>query len=123
MKKMGRVLSVPDARTASIIVSASAELMPQIAQMIDELDSDAARKQQVFVFPLENANVQDVENVLADMFQGNNQVSSTRRNQNQNNNALNNRQQNTSRLQGTGIGVGGGNRGGNTGGFGGGGVP
>lgn len=122
MKKMGRVLSVPDARTASIIVSASAELMPQIAQMIDELDSDAARKQQVFVFPLENANVQDVENVLADMFQGNNQVSSVRRNQNQNNNALNNRQMNTSRLQGSGQAIGG-NRGGNTGGFGGGGVP
>ncbi len=117
-KKMGRVLSVPDARTASIIVSAAAELMPQIAQMIEELDVDPARKQKVFVFSLDNANVEDVEGVLADMFQGNSQISS-RRTQNRNNNALNNRQQNTSRTQGTGGGFGGGRTGG-TGGTGGG---
>lgn len=118
MKKMGRVLSVPDARTGSILVSASAELMPQIEKMIEELDVDPARKQKVFVYSLENANPQDIENVLADMFQSNNQIS-TRRTQNQNNNALNNRQLNTSRGLGTGMG-GGGNRGGAPTGFGGG---
>lgn len=107
MKKMGRVLSVPDARTASLIVSASAELMPQIAQMIEELDQDPARKQKVFVFSLENADVQNVTDLLTDMFQGNNQVS-LRRNQNQQNNALNNRQQNTAR--GMGNNQGGANR-------------
>src|SRR5256885_5455861 len=34
MKKKQRVLSVPDQRTASIVVSAASELMPQIAEMI-----------------------------------------------------------------------------------------
>ena len=116
MKKMGRVLSVPDARTASILVSAAAELMPQIEKMIEELDADPARKQKVFVFSLENANVQDVESVLSDMFQGNNQISA-RRTQNQNNNALNNRQSNTARGLGTGTG-GAARGGGQTGGFG-----
>lgn len=122
MKKMGRVLSVPDARTGSIMVSAAAELMPQIAQMIEELDADPARKQKVFVYSLENANVQDVEELLSDMFQGANNQISRRRTQNQNNNALNNRQFNTSRGQGTGANFGGGGRGGGGGltGFGGG---
>ena len=119
MKKMGRVLAVPDARTSSIIVSAAAELMPQIAQMIEDLDLDPARKQKVFVYSLENADVDAVTSLLSDMFQGNNQVSSVRRNQNQQNNALNNRQVNTSRLQGANTGLGGGRTGG-TGGTGGG---
>ncbi|MBI2949720.1 MAG: hypothetical protein HYY23_18975 [Verrucomicrobia bacterium] len=117
MKKLGRVLSVPDARTGSIIVSASAELMPQIAQMIEELDADPARRQKVFVFSLENANVQDVEGVLGDMFQGVNNQISQRRMQNQNNNALNNRQFNTTRNLGTGAGFGGGGRQGGGGGL------
>ncbi|MBM3837088.1 MAG: hypothetical protein FJ398_03845 [Verrucomicrobia bacterium] len=117
MKKLGRVLSVPDARTSSLIVSASAELMPQIAQMIEELDADPARKEKVFVFSVENANIQDVEELLSDMFLGNNsQLSSRRRTQQQNNNALNNRQFNTTRNLGTGGNFGGG-RGGTGGGL------
>jgi type II secretory pathway component GspD/PulD (secretin) len=116
MKKLGRVLSVPDARTGSLIVSASAELMPQIAQMIEELDADPARKEKVFVFSVENANIQDVEGLLSDMFQGYNNQTSQRRTQNQNNNALNNRQFNTTRNLGTGTTFGGGRGGGGGGG-------
>jgi len=69
LKKKGRVLSVPDQRTASIVVSAASELMPQIAEMIAQLDANPARKQRVFVYSLENADVQQVEQILKGMFE------------------------------------------------------
>jgi general secretion pathway protein D len=72
MKKMGRVLAVPDPRTSAIIVMASKTLMPQIADMISELDSDRGRKEVVGVFDLQNADPQDVYNNLQDLFQRNN---------------------------------------------------
>jgi type II secretory pathway component GspD/PulD (secretin) len=72
MKKMGRVLAVPDPRTSSIIVMASKTLMPQIADMIAELDSDKGRKEVVGFYDLQNADPQDVYNNLQDLFQRNN---------------------------------------------------
>jgi len=60
---------VADRRTASVIVTASEALLKQIGKMINQLDSNPARKQKVFVFNLENADVQDVEPVLRDLFQ------------------------------------------------------
>ena len=71
MKKMGRVLAVPDPRTSSLIVMASKLLMPQIADMITELDSDKGRKEVVGYFDLQNADPQDVYNNLQDLFQRN----------------------------------------------------
>ncbi|MCS7003604.1 MAG: hypothetical protein NZ518_12205, partial [Dehalococcoidia bacterium] len=56
LKKKGRVLAVPDPRTSSIIISAAAELMPQIAEMVAQLDASPAKKQKVFVYSLENAD-------------------------------------------------------------------
>ena len=72
MKKMGRVLAVPDPRTSSLIVTASKTLMPQIADMITELDSDKGRKEVVGYFDLQNADPQDVYNNLQDLFNRNN---------------------------------------------------
>ena len=72
MKKMGRVLAVPDPRTSSVIVMASKTLMPQIADMITELDSDKGRKEVVGFFDVQNADIQDVNNNLQDLFQRNN---------------------------------------------------
>jgi type II secretory pathway component GspD/PulD (secretin) len=69
MLKMGRVLSVPDPRTSKIIVMASKTLMPQIADMIADLDSDKGRKEVVGYFDLQNADPQDVYNNLQDLFQ------------------------------------------------------
>jgi type II secretory pathway component GspD/PulD (secretin) len=68
MKKMGRVLAVPDPRTSALIVMASKTLMPQIADMITELDSDRGRKEVVGFFDLQNADPQDVYNNLQDLF-------------------------------------------------------
>ena len=72
MKKMGRVLAVPDPRTSALIVMASKTLMPQIADMISELDANPGRKEVVGYYDIRNADVADVYNNLQDLFQRNN---------------------------------------------------
>jgi type II secretory pathway component GspD/PulD (secretin) len=91
-KQMGKVLTVPDPRTSSIIVMASKTLMPQISEMIAELDSDKGRKEVVGFYDLQNANPQDVQAALQDLFNRNTRVNNN--NQNLllgNNNPLNKR--------------------------------
>jgi general secretion pathway protein D len=90
IKKKGRVSAVADQRTSSLIVSAASELMPQIEEMIKQLDVPA-KKQKVFVYSLENADVQQVEQILRDMFDRSG--TSANRNQQNQNNALQNRSQ------------------------------
>jgi hypothetical protein len=80
-KKMGRVLAVPDPRTSSLIITASKTLMPQIADMIAELDADKGRKEVVGYYDLQNADPQDVFNNLQDLF---NRTSVRAQNNNQN---------------------------------------
>ena len=72
MKKISRVLAVPDPRTSSLIVTASKTLMPQIAEMIAELDSDKGRKEVVGFYDIRNADVADVYSNLQELFQRNN---------------------------------------------------
>lgn len=67
-RKMGKVLAVPDPRTASVIVTASKTLMPQIAAMIAELDSSKGKREVVSYFELQNADPQDVYRNLQDLF-------------------------------------------------------
>ena len=67
-KKMGKVIAVPDPRTACLIVTASKTLMPQIAEMISELDSNKGKKEVVSYFELQNADPQDVYQNLQDLF-------------------------------------------------------
>ena len=83
MKKQGRVLAVADQRTSSLIVSAASELMPQIAQMVAQLDANPAKKQKVFVYSLENADPQQAAQLLHEMFQRTT-TSQNRNNANQN---------------------------------------
>jgi type II secretory pathway component GspD/PulD (secretin) len=79
-KKMGRVLAVPDPRTSSIIVTASKTLMPQIADMIAELDSDKGRKEVVGFYDLQNADPQDVQTALQDLFNRNTRMNNNNQN-------------------------------------------
>src|SRR6266516_4491761 len=102
MKKKGRVLAVADERTSSIIVSAAHELMPQIEEMVAQLDASPAKKQKVYIYSLENADAQQVQQVLQDMFQRNN-TTMNRNNANQNS-ALMNRRQNNNQNTTTGAG-------------------
>lgn len=75
--KKNKVIAVADARTSSVVVSADKSLMESIAQMIEKLDSNPARKQKVYVYSLQNANVRDVLYVLEDMFQTSNSRTTT----------------------------------------------
>lgn len=71
------VVAIPDPRTYSIIVTASKEAMPEIADMVAQLDASTAHKQKVFVYTLENADVRQVEGVLKNLFQSSNARTTT----------------------------------------------
>jgi type II secretory pathway component GspD/PulD (secretin) len=101
-KKQAQVVALPDPRTSSVLIRASADMMEQIAAVINQLDSNPAKKQKVFVYSLENADVQSVEEILRNMFE-NNITSRNNRNTSSslNSNPLSNRMRNSS---GTGSG-------------------
>ena len=63
------VVAIADARTYSVIVTASKDAMPEIGEIIAQLDASTARKQKVFVYTMENADVKQVETVLKNLFQ------------------------------------------------------
>ena len=119
-KKQSRVLAVADARTASIIVSASRNLMKQVEDMVLQLDANPAKKQKVFVYSLENADVQEVETVLKALFESQSGRNSRSTSSSSQNNALSNRagQNQSSGATGRGgsSGLGGGGSGGGAGG-------
>jgi hypothetical protein len=112
IKKRNRVVAVADQRTGSVIVTATRDLVEQIADVVNELDEDPANSKTVAVFPLQNAEPQDAMQVLSDIFQKN--TTQNNRNTLNQNNPLNTRttqqnQQNSGNR--TGIGNGGGGRG------------
>jgi len=81
-KKKGRVMAVADQRTSSLIVSAGVEMMPQIAEMIAQLDASPARRQRVFVYSLENADPQETAQTMQSLFQRTATTSNNRNNLN-----------------------------------------
>ena len=95
-KKKGKVIAVAEPRTSSIIVSAASELMPQIDAMIRQIDSSKRGKQKVYVYSLENADAQQVTQVLQEMFDRSN----TGANNNQNQSMLQSRTQQAIQQQG-----------------------
>ena len=79
MLQQKRVLAVADPRTNSVIVSATAELMKQIALMVERLDGNKAKQQKVYTYSLQNADVEGVSQILRNMFeQQNGNFNSTR---------------------------------------------
>ena len=111
VQAMTRVTAVPDPRTNSVIVSAASNLMSQIERMINQLDSDSSKKQKVFVYSLDNADVDNVATILRGMFESQSSTLNNRNNANRsgqnNNNPLNNRSVNQQNfgLGGAGGGV------------------
>jgi type II secretory pathway component GspD/PulD (secretin) len=71
------VVAVADPRTYSIVVSASKDQMPDIAEMVARLDSSSARKQKAFTITMQNADVQQVQTVLQNLFQSSTARTST----------------------------------------------
>ncbi len=88
------VRAVADPRTNSVVVTAASETMAQIKQMIQQLDSRSDKKQKVYVYKLEYADVENVAEILRNIFESQTYGStnrSTTRNQNTNANTLSNR--------------------------------
>jgi type II secretory pathway component GspD/PulD (secretin) len=99
MQAIARVVAVADPRTNAVIVSASANLMVQIGRMVEKLDSDESKKQNVYVYSLDNADVDNVATILRGMFESQsnlNNRNNASRSGNNSNNPLNNRSVNQS---------------------------
>ncbi len=86
------VRSVADPRTNSVVVFAAQETMAQIAQMVQRLDSDTSKKQKVFVYRLEYADVDNLAEILRNIFESQN--TNINRTADTNQNTLSNRQVN-----------------------------
>ena len=71
IKKRTQVMAVADPRTSSVVVTATKDLMEQIADMIRELDFKSDKEATVKVFKLNNADAQEILPVLQNMFQNN----------------------------------------------------
>lgn len=116
--RMTRVTAVPDPRTGSVIVSAARELMGQIASIVEELDSDPAKKKKIYVIKVENRDPQEiVEEVQAVISTDTSGGNTTSRAAQQSGSQLSTRQQNNLRNQtssgsgfSTGFGTSGGTR-------------
>jgi general secretion pathway protein D len=79
MLQQKKVVAVADPRTNSVIVSATAELMAQITLMVERLDDNKAKRQKVYTYSLQNADVEGVSEILRNMFeQQNGNFNSTR---------------------------------------------
>jgi hypothetical protein len=66
-RKMGRVIAVPEPRTKKLMVTAAKSLMPQIAEMVEELDVKG-QQEIVGVYDLKNADPWDIQEALSDLF-------------------------------------------------------
>jgi type II secretory pathway component GspD/PulD (secretin) len=63
-----RVVTVPDPRTNSIIVTCSHDMMEEVANTIGRLDSSDSKKQHIQVYTLQNADPDNVASILRGMF-------------------------------------------------------
>ena len=104
IKKRAHVVAVADPRTSSVVVSASKDMSEQIAGMINQLDQDSPKVSHVSVIHLENADPQQIQQVLQDMFQSS---SSTHSTTTQTSPLQNRIQQSTSTSSSTSTGLGG----------------
>jgi len=99
--KQSRVTAVPDPRTGSVIVSAAQQMMGQIADIIQELDSDPSKKKKVYVIKVENRDPQEVVQELQSVISADSSANVNSRNTaNQSGSQLNTRQQNNLQNQG-----------------------
>ncbi len=63
-----KVKAVGDPRTNSLLVTATRETMAQIADMVTRLDSSGEKKQKVYIYSLQYADVNNVASILKGIF-------------------------------------------------------
>lgn len=109
------VTAVADVRTNSVIITAASDMMEQIARMIEKLDENPSKKQNVSVYKLEYADVDSVATILRSMFEEQNtnlrsnssssssrNSSSSSSNRNSSNNSSNRNSSSSNRNSGSG---------------------
>lgn len=74
IKKRNRVIAVADERTTSVIVSASRDLMEEIKDVVETLDNNPKGVAVVQAFGIQNADPDQVKQVLTDIFNKNRQM-------------------------------------------------
>jgi general secretion pathway protein D len=117
IKKRNKLIAVADQRTASVVVSASHDLMDQIAEMIQQLDGNPKGRATVKVYQFQNADPQAVLPILEEMFNKNGSQNNSRNNSSSQNSALMNRnstQNSQTSSSSRGTTSGGGSRGGSS---------
>jgi general secretion pathway protein D len=68
IKKRNRVVAVADERTASVVVSATRDLMEQIEDVIERLDGNAKGKKSVHIYHLEHTDPAEALPVFTEIF-------------------------------------------------------
>jgi len=101
IQKQSQVIAVADPRTQSVIVTASKDLMEQIAGMMEQLDVSSDRDQGVYVFQMKNGDPQQAVQVLQSMFQSSSTSRSGTSTSSSQNSALQQRAVNASTTMGT----------------------
>jgi general secretion pathway protein D len=102
IQKQTQVVAVADPRTSSVIVTASKDLMEEIAGMMTQLDVPSTRDQKVFVYHMDNGDPQQALTVLQNMFQNNNTSSRSGTSSSSQNSALQTRETQNATSGGTG---------------------
>jgi type II secretory pathway component GspD/PulD (secretin) len=102
VQKQTQVVAVADARTSSVIVTASKDLMQEIAGMMEQLDVPSTRDQKVFVYHMDNGDPQQALTVLQNMFQNNSTSSRSGTGSSSQNSALQTRETQNATSGGTG---------------------
>jgi hypothetical protein len=77
MTRQTTVRAVPDLRTESVIVTASKDMMEQIAGVVQELDENPRGKQSLISFDIDHADPVAVQAAFTALFAGPNTKSST----------------------------------------------
>jgi general secretion pathway protein D len=67
-RPQAKVTASADERTSNVVVSAPADVMPVIEQVVKQLDSNPAQNQGVFIYRLRNAQAVNVQNVINNLF-------------------------------------------------------
>ena len=68
IKKRNRVIAVADQRTASVVVSASQDLMDQVEEVVVGLDGNPKGRTMVTILRTPNADPEEVRQVLQELF-------------------------------------------------------
>jgi type II secretory pathway component GspD/PulD (secretin) len=101
IQKQSQVIAVADSRTQSVIVTASQDLMEQIADMMQQLDMPSKRDQNVYVFHMNNGDPQETAQVLQNMFQSSTTTRGNSTTSSSQNSALMSREQNNATTTGS----------------------